>query len=981
MANQFTDLQIIECNRLHSEEAKSKNNENFALWQNNLQDIVHLDAGDKVSVHGAMVSERGAGQGSSIEIKGESLGFSKEYNFTVIEERNLSDAVAEQLATKAEIIECNASSQTIEFRDDSLNFTVSYYVPMNGHNYMHLPRRWWLKENDTSGSQWGEADELAAGLSYYNPFKDNFQFYDDYYQISGTDANINPPSGPRKDFFKAKNNNDRYTIMLRDKSYYSASSASGNLEDYPNRDPENAIYRTYKELKNLSIPAGFNSPQFVAEELTRQFQNITDTRTYEYRNDQELVRIDDKYPGYPVRVYKTINTETYKTFNVANFYYDASIEGNLSFNVIERDFNHYINASGSGNNASGYDWLSQYHCIATKRPELYETGRLVNFYEPTAGSKQYRGIFGTTMTGSWFIDELIDISQQYNEENCKIWKDFFDAQALYPEIWNSFSDKRSGYNSGDTPQNSRWFHINAFRNASQSYTGDTAANGNAMLGDSGYILHSWNSDNSKQPASKLCPIYFKESDKDTFYENPDPDEYTYGCIKKNKFNGKIQFVGSLFNGYGTDFYESLLAQGQATVNGTRKCGFDMHFTATGMSYILLYSGWMDRPTSYKTDGQGGVYTLCTDVDATIRPLGLFEVRTYNYFNKLYLGADSPTIDYDGNNFSISNLHTPMNRGNDNTAGNPYTTVVEEFGNAATAEEAGDVVYVINPKETYNDWTPAMKPYGLITKTTDIDSKAPAVKPFNSNLQAWTIYDSLTGIFIDDLKLTKEEWVGSLWDILGFSYKQLNSTNNTRTTIIDNNNVKSLSLITTNAEINQGDSKIYVQNLYGAPLYNNMVGGGGGILPDIAAPGTWAPDDQPMAFYYPEIKQKTQSIKIVADNLPIRMKRGYYTIRSNMLQDTPFIGGKVNNTNMPIIGIVDKINGDGDFYFGQESSLQFTITRPIRLASITCSLHDPDGSYAKCTDQSAVLFKVEKTKNVTFDIAQELLQEQQQEKKK
>jgi len=41
MANQYTDLQIIECNRLHSEEAKSKNNENFALWQNNLQDIVH----------------------------------------------------------------------------------------------------------------------------------------------------------------------------------------------------------------------------------------------------------------------------------------------------------------------------------------------------------------------------------------------------------------------------------------------------------------------------------------------------------------------------------------------------------------------------------------------------------------------------------------------------------------------------------------------------------------------------------------------------------------------------------------------------------------------------------------------------------------------------------------------------------------------------------------------------------------------------
>jgi hypothetical protein len=151
------------------------------------------------------------------------------------------------------------------------------------------------------------------------------------------------------------------------------------------------------------------------------------------------------------------------------------------------------------------------------------------------------------------------------------------------------------------------------------------------------------------------------------------------------------------------------------------------------------------------------------------------------------------------------------------------------------------------------------------------------------------------------------------------------------------------------------------------MYNNMIGGGGTIYTDVVT-------------YYPEIKQKTQSVKIIADNLPIRMIRGYYTIRSNILQETPFIGGKVNNTNMPIIGIVDKINGDGDFYFSQESSLQFTVTRPLRLASITCSLHDPDGSYARCTDQSAVLFKIEKTKNVTFNVAEELLEEQQQQKK-
>jgi hypothetical protein len=296
--NQYTDLQIIECNRLHSEEAKSKNNENFALWQNNLQDIVHLNAGDKVSVHGAMISERGAGQSSSIEIKGESLGFTKTYEFTTIDEKNAS----ESLPTKYEIIECNASSKTIEIKDDTLNFTTSYYVTMNGHNYMHLPRRWWLKESELLREQWSKADDLDAGLTYHQPFKDNFCFLDDFYQIVPTETDYN--GNVKK--FKAKNNNDRYTIMLRDKTYYSASSASGNLPepDQYVRDPENAIYRTHKELKSFSIPPGFNSPEYVAEELTRQLQNIIEEREYKFKSETDTTNAS--VPGWDISPYRTI---------------------------------------------------------------------------------------------------------------------------------------------------------------------------------------------------------------------------------------------------------------------------------------------------------------------------------------------------------------------------------------------------------------------------------------------------------------------------------------------------------------------------------------------------------------------------------------------------------------------------------------------------------------------------------------------------
>ena len=154
------------------------------------------------------------------------------------------------------------------------------------------------------------------------------------------------------------------------------------------------------------------------------------------------------------------------------------------------------------------------------------------------------------------------------------------------------------------------------------------------------------------------------------------------------------------------------------------------------------------------------------------------------------------------------------------------------------------------------------------------------------------------------------------------------------------------------------------------MYNNMVPSVVNIFGHAKTTGTTNSHNS----VYPEIIHKTESISIIADNLPTRMIRGYYTIRSNLLEENPFIGGKVNNTQMPIIGIVDKINGDGDFYFGQESSLVFTITKPLRIASLSVSIHDPDGSYARTSSQSTILFQVKKMRETQFNQVEQLLQQ-------
>jgi len=239
------------------------------------------------------------------------------------------------------------------------------------------------------------------------------------------------------------------------------------------------------------------------------------------------------------------------------------------------------------------------------------------------------------------------------------------------------------------------------------------------------------------------------------------------------------------------------------------------------------------------------------------------------------------------------------------------------------------------------------------------------KVLNSNLEPWTIYDSQCGIAIEDFGLDVNQWKGTLWDLLGFSYKQFHSSTNNRLQRIDNTNLNDLSVITTNANVLNEKSQAYSQNMWGVPLYNNMMPLVGSIVDK---------HDTFKTTYFPPIIVQCDSVDIVADNLPTRMIRGYYTIRSNLLSDTPFIGGKINNTTMPIIGIVDKINGDGDFYFGSESSLEFTITKPLRLASLTCSIHDPDGSYANCSEQNTILFKIQKNKVVSFNVVQDIIQQ-------
>ncbi len=972
MSNEFVDTKIIECNRLHSEEALSNNNENSALWTNNLTDVIHLDAGDKISVHGAMISERGAGQATSIEIKGQSLGFTQ--TFTGI--TNISGINASSdLPSGFEELKLNLSNPVIEVRDDTANFKMGYYVNMNGHNYIQLPRRWWYNETRLAYNFTNRDDRVHYGMPLCDLFlNDSYALFDDYYQLGG-----GPGDGlgsGQYDFngslTKVKNDNSRFTIMVRKDTYYSEESASGNLGDEYFRDPEVFEYYPYAELKEVKVEKGFNSPEFIAEDITRQLQKVVKEKIFEKRADLDKTQNPTRM-GFPAVISKTIETETYKVFNCAGIY--AINDDTTATNKTKESYEYYMNGSthnGSTNtNGSGFEYIKNYHIVGCKRPELYTTGRLLNrlddnVYQNVKGTHLRTPYYGITDA---FGNTGMVTDVRYNQSRVDEWYAFIKAQEKYPEVFNIFSDSRTPYDDGDSIDNCRWFHMNRLRNASMYLSPAGPEQTGEQLGWGGYrVPTQWNA-SGHQLCSVIVPFEYDEEQKDTFYNKPDESlgQRSYGCFGRSH-DGHIMVFPTETNGCGSTLFDMLFAGSYAgdRLEEGRKCGYDIHFSAVGNAWCLPYSGFNQFPVGNDSRAKDLYdYNIARNNG---RPLSVYKTQTVNLKTQLYLGADAPRLDWDGTNFSISDLHTAMNRGNDFASNNPYTDAEKD-------PQLGfdDVVYKINPVELGEDWTPARMPIGSgeinITITKNGSDHIYATKKLNENLEPWTIYDSLCGVNIEDFGLTEKQWAGTLWDLLGFSYKQFHSETNNRLKRISYNNANDLSVITTNAEINEGDTKIYYQNLFGAPMMKNM-------LPLIAVMRDKNKVDK--NIYNAPIVQKTQSIKIIADNLPTRMIRGYYTIRSNIMEETSFIGGKKNNTTMPIVSIVDKVNGDGDFYFQQESSLQFTITKPLRLASVMCSVHDPDGSYANVSEQSTILFKVQKDRRNTFNVAQELLQEQQQQ---
>jgi hypothetical protein len=421
---EYTDTTLVECDR---ESAQTKSSTDSSRWTNDFNNTINLDAGDRVSVYSSFICERGANQPNSVEFKGQILGEKQLDHLTTTtttrtysqSQTNIQDEEV-PFTTRVQILQ-----DSVQVKDNEVNVVVGYYKTLDLLNYVQLPRRFipdtsttaWAADADER--KWNVEDSPEYGRVNREPYDvdvDVTDVYgyvkDDYTPVFNTEPVSRDADRATTFHFPKKYNftptnvanarfpTDYYGDLPDDLTAYENFQDSGGyfLPPYYARDPEQHEYFIYKEKVKLSLKEGFNSSQYISEEITRQLRDtiVKDTETITHGIGTSASETDPNPQSlYPLL--KTAESTTYKVFpttNDRNFNEDRYNRClNNEANTVNGQLGEYgptildTHNFGAGGNryivdAScdwyGSPWYEGLEYIAMKRPEIYQTGCIIN---------------------------------------------------------------------------------------------------------------------------------------------------------------------------------------------------------------------------------------------------------------------------------------------------------------------------------------------------------------------------------------------------------------------------------------------------------------------------------------------------------------------------------------------------------------------------------------------------------------------------
>ena len=746
-----------------------------------------------------------------------------------------------------------------------------------------------------------------------------------------------------------------------------------------------------REVFTMKAKEGFNSPNDVATEITEQMNK---------RSDLIGQQINYNTPGAITQ--KTLvnhyESPLFKPYNCASMLWN-----DVRYVSFMDPFNPDPAQPVKLSTDYAHSYMSMYQHIGVKRPDLWIQGRETN--GPLGFFKSgLPGEGGNTPLGS----ECLNLGIRWNDTNIDNLNKLFIVQGKYDELFTDitqqgYSQTGSVPNYKITPNNHRFLHFN--KQDDDVVVGSVSPKhypvrkfGYDLYGGAGRAVPTgYVYDNSMA----TYPIFFDFNSDIVHYTLNDVgycedagggvsdiNDLAYGWARKMRIDGTISpsgedefYIGVQFTKTGNKVPLFLFNNQDhiaANIFGNgRRFGYDYHFSAYGNAALVLYSGVV--PT-LSTLGDPDINNVATDLDAEYimannlndSATGANKVNSGAFYHEIFLGADQPELIYDqiSSRFSFSNLHIAERSSNIYNAGKLKSTgtdpAVSLNSNAAT------LCYKVNKAMLGNSYCPNVAPYN-ITLQLNNHAEFPSQRAFSNNLEPFLPYDSTAGLFLEDILVPSDIWSDNLIGVLGFYESQFVNDDTTRQTTINNRRDSSnLASLTTQGIIGSGDIMEWCKNGFGAPIYSltkplvyqqNALHKTVNILPTAT-------------IFYDNGANSTQ---ITALDLPTKTARPYYSIRSDILPQSQFIGGnqsiakRFSAVNRPVVGIVNKVNGYGDFYTSSDSQVIFTNTEKRVITSIKTSIMDPDGSYAKVSENSAVIYKVIKQRNIDLTPVTTLLQ--------
>lgn len=735
------------------------------------------------------------------------------------------------------------------------------------------------------------------------------------------------------------------------------------------RDP--AIFNEYEQVRDLiSLPvsAGYNSPEDISAHMTQEInkRGQLKPKTAIFRNTALNVE-------YNQHVSSISETPSYKFYECAQAtYYEKS------------QYDEWFKTDAGRVNGMAYSYLSSYQHIGIKRPEIYNAGKKLNDGDGVTTEAQDYQTLG---------DQVLMTPFAWSQANIDLFREFIDAQANYPDLFEGYTQSGIEVNS----DSSRYIHMNLYDDGPLNPDGHSYPS-SGMIVRSGSAVPSFGYDlysNTVSASMTSFPLFFDfnpatvdlkatapvsyanyggQFGSSSSINNTDYNELVGGfarkVLRKPAVAGGTEqyYIGLQFTRVGNkipDHFFNLNAESdeyELGVAGGRTMGFDRHFTGYGNAAILPYNGNMNK--------------LGRNRDATVQKYATFaqhdaerQVALDPWQTGIYIGAEAPAIGYDTDQsrFSLSYFHTPEVVGNTFDAGRDDGKVDSPNNPDSDVE-----CYKVNKRFLATNFTPEVAPYYQKFSASFASASDITYSAQNPSVSLYTIFDAHSGLFIEDWVVGEKKWNEALVGIMGFRYDQFhnpNSKSSRQVRIKDfgsNGDLNNVNIITTNADVNQGDLIDWGKNLYG---FNDQ-----NITNPVGLEGIFTNTTKRAFYMTPPVTQKNPgSIKITAQRLPTKTLRPYYTIRSDIVLDNNYLGSRTSGVSLPVVAITNKANPYGDFLNGVGGEIVFTNTIDRVLTSIKCSINEPDGSAARVDLNSSVIFKIDQQVNADMNLVDTLLQ--------